>query len=65
MSAADAPERITVCGGALASDAVAIEAEYNGRVHYFCTRGCLRTFWTNPEAFLAGQIEHPTDDEAG
>lgn len=63
MSAADAHERITICGGRLAPDAVAIEAEYNGRIYYFCTRGCLRAFWGNPEDFLAGKIEHPPGDE--
>ena len=55
-------ERITVCGGTLASDAVAVETEYNGRTYYFCTRGCLRAFHDNPEDFLAGKIEHPLDD---
>ena len=57
-------DRVTVCGGTLSPDAVAIAAEYNGQTHYFCTRGCLRAFWSNPEDFLAGKIEHPHDDEA-
>jgi len=58
-------DRLTVCGGHLAPDAPAIEAEHNGRTYIFCTHGCLRAFWSNPEDFLAGKIEHPTDDDAG
>lgn len=63
MSAANTHDRITVCGGTLAPDAIAIPAEYNGRIYYFCTRGCLRAFWDDPEDFLAGKIEHPLDDD--
>ena len=60
-----ASNRITVCGGLLQPDAPAIEAEYNGLTYTFCTRGCLRAFWSNPEDFLAGKIEHPIDDDKG
>ncbi|HKZ84391.1 MAG TPA: YHS domain-containing protein [Anaerolineae bacterium] len=65
MPAYDSQPRQTVCGGLLEPDAPAIEAEYNGQTYTFCTRGCLRAFWSNPEDFLAGKIEHPIDDNEG
>ena len=56
-------ERITVCGGRINPGEHFFEAEYNGRTYYLCARGCLRAFWSNPDDFLAGKIEHPINDE--
>jgi YHS domain-containing protein len=36
---------------------------YEGERLYFCTRACLRVFEENPEPFIAGEIEHPLDDD--
>jgi YHS domain-containing protein len=58
-------DRLTVCGGLLDPNVPTIEAEYNGQTYLFCTRGCLRAFWSNPEDFLAGMIEHPIDEDEG
>ncbi len=53
----------TVCGGALAEPEKYPSAVYRGEVIYFCTRGCLLAFEQAPDAFMAGEIEHPLDDE--
>jgi len=38
-------------------------AIYRGQVVYFCTGGCLRAFQCEPDRFIAGEIEHPEDDD--
>lgn len=38
-------------------------ALHNGERLYFCTRACLRVFDTDPARFLAGEIEHPTEED--
>lgn len=53
----------TVCGGALAEPEKYPRAAYRGEIIYFCTLGCLRAFEKAPEAFMAGEIEHPLDDD--
>jgi YHS domain-containing protein len=30
---------------------------------YFCTRACLRAFESDPDRFMAGEIEHPADPD--
>jgi YHS domain-containing protein len=34
-------------------------ATYRGQPVYFCTRTCLEAFLQSPDAFMAGEIEHP------
>ncbi len=53
----------TVCGGKLKDAAAYPRAVYRGEQVYFCTRACLRAFEEDPDAFMAGEIEHPLDDE--
>ena len=53
----------TVCGGKLKDPMGYPSAVYRGERIYFCTRACLRVFEENPDAFMAGEIEHPLDDE--
>lgn len=53
----------TVCGGKIKDTAGFLSAMYEGQQIYFCTRACLRVFEENPEPFIAGEIEHPLDDE--
>ncbi|MBL8049608.1 MAG: YHS domain-containing protein [Anaerolineales bacterium] len=53
----------TVCGGKIKDTAGFPSAIYEGEQIYFCTRACLRVFEENPNAFIAGEIEHPLDDE--
>jgi YHS domain-containing protein len=33
-------------------------AEYQGRLYCFCTHACLRAFEQDPDAFMAGEIQH-------
>lgn len=61
----DTPQPVmakTVCGGKLKDINGYPSALYRGEQVYFCTRACLRVFEQNPEAFMAGEVEHPMDD---
>ncbi|MEJ5225828.1 MAG: hypothetical protein WHV44_15325 [Anaerolineales bacterium] len=37
-------------------------AQFQGETIYFCTNACLKAFLLAPEAFMRGEIEHPTED---
>ncbi len=54
----------TVCGGKIKDPEKYPNAEYHGEMVYFCNKACLHAFEQNPEAFMAGEIEHPLEDEA-
>lgn len=53
----------TVCGGTLTDIRGYPSAIYRGEPVYFCIPACLRVFEQNPNAFMAGEIEHPLDDD--
>ena len=53
----------TTCGGILKDPSRYPSAEYRGNLVYFCTKACLRAFEQDPDKFMAGEIEHPLDDE--
>lgn len=53
----------TVCGGKLKDTTGYPSAMYRGERVYFCTRACLRVFEQDPDAFMAGEIEHPIDED--
>jgi YHS domain-containing protein len=53
----------TVCGGKIKDTASFPSAIYEGKQIYFCTRACLRVFEENPDAFVAGEIDHPLEDD--
>ena len=57
------PETRTVCGGKISDLDRYPSALYPGQRVYFCTRACLRAFESDPDRFIAGEIEHPTEDE--
>ena len=57
------PEYKTACGGKLKDPTNYPNADYQGERVYFCTRACLRVFEQDPDAFIAGEVEHPTEDE--
>ncbi len=63
MAATSLSEYKTACGGAIKNPSSYPSAEYRGERVYFCTRACLRAFEQNPEAFMAGEVEHPRVDE--
>jgi YHS domain-containing protein len=53
----------TACGGKLREAEDHPSAEYRGRRVYFCRKACLRVFESDPERFMAGEIEHPLEEE--
>jgi YHS domain-containing protein len=57
------PSGKTACGGKLKDPKNFPSAIYRGEQIYFCTIACLRVFEQNPDPFMAGEIEHPTDDD--
>jgi YHS domain-containing protein len=56
-------ETITVCGGKINAPNRYPSAIFRGERVYFCTRSCLLAFESDPERFMAGENEHPTDEE--
>jgi YHS domain-containing protein len=59
----EAPIIKSACGGTLKDPSVYPSAMFNGERVYFCTRACLKAFLSAPEAFMAGEVEHPLDDD--
>ena len=57
------PEFKTACGGALKDPANYPSALYRGERVYFCTRACLRVFEQDPDPFIAGEVEHPIEED--
>lgn len=57
------PESKTACGGTIQDVSKFPDAEYQGEKVYFCTKACLKAFLVNPDVFMAGEVEHPLDDE--
>jgi Cu+-exporting ATPase len=53
----------TVCGGKIKVPENYPSAIYKGEQIYFCTRACLRVFNQDPEPFIAGDVEHPLEDD--
>lgn len=61
MAKQNSAERKTVCGGTLKNPEKFPSVEYRGERLYFCIEACLQAFEQDPEWFLAGEIEHPTN----
>jgi len=53
----------TACGGKLKDPANYPSAMHQGERVYFCRRACLRVFEQVPDAFMAGEVEHPVEEE--
>lgn len=53
----------SACGGVLQDPSAYPSADFNGETVYFCNNACLKAFLSAPEAFMAGEIEHPLEDE--
>ncbi len=53
----------SACGGLLKDPSRYPSDTFNGARVYFCTIACRKVFLENPEAFMAGEVEHPLDDE--
>ena len=59
------PQEIkSACGGILKDPSRYPSAMFNGERVYFCANACLKAFLNAPEAFMAGEVEHPLEDEA-
>lgn len=56
-------EAITACGGKIKNTSRYPSAFYRGERVYLCTRACLRAFEADPDLFMAGEIEHPREDD--
>ncbi len=54
---------LTACGGTLPDTTGYPSATFHGRTVYFCTRACRRVFESDPEPFMAGDIEHPLAED--
>lgn len=53
----------TACGGKPKNPEQFPSALFHGERVYFCTSACLRVFETDPERFMAGEIEHPLGEK--
>lgn len=56
-------EALTACGGKIEAPERFPSASFRGKQIFFCTRACLRAFELDPERFLAGEIDHPLEEE--
>jgi YHS domain-containing protein len=56
-------ELLTACGGRLDDPALAPAAVFEGKTIYFCHAACLRAFEHDPQRFMAGEIDHPAEDD--
>lgn len=57
------PEYKTACGGELKDLSKYPSVIYRGERIYFCTRACLRVFEQDPDPFMAGEVEHPLEED--
>lgn len=57
------PEYKTACGGSFKDSTNYPSAIYRGERVYFCTRACLRVFEQDPDLFMAGEVEHPLEED--
>lgn len=50
---------LTACGGKIQDPSKYPACDHKGRTIYFCTEACLQAFLTDPDGFMAGEVEHP------
>ncbi len=53
----------TACGGKMEWNENIPSAMYHGKTVYFCMKSCLKAFQSDPDRFMAGEIEHPAEEE--
>lgn len=63
MTESNTIEVRTACGGVIKEPSKYPSADYRGERVYFCTNACLRAFEQAPDQFMAGEIEHPLEDD--
>lgn len=54
-----------VCGMEVDESATDLKYEYQGDTYFFCSRGCLEKFKTDPEQYLNGKKAAAVDSEHG
>jgi hypothetical protein len=54
---------LTACGGEIKDPERFPSAIFRDERVYLCTQACLRAFESDPERFMAGEIEHPVDED--
>jgi len=54
---------LTACGGEIKNPEKFPSAIFHGERIYFCNSACLAVYESDPERFMAGEIEHPDDEE--
>ena len=52
----------SACGGELKDPSLYPSADFHGETIYFCNAACLKAFLKSPEAFMAGEVEHPEEE---
>jgi len=50
---------VTACGGKIKDLSKYPTADHKGKTIYFCTEACRQAFYTDPDGFMAGEVEHP------
>lgn len=53
----------SACGGKLKAPENYPSVIYRSERIYFCTRACLRVFEQDPDPFMSGEVEHPTEED--
>jgi YHS domain-containing protein len=54
---------MTACGGKINDPERYPSAFFRGKRVYFCSQACQRAFESDPDGFMAGEIEHPLDED--
>ena len=62
LAPSSASETRTVCGGVISNPDSYPSALHHGQRVYFGLRACLRAFESDPDRFMAGEIEHPAEE---
>ena len=60
---AQSSEYKTACGDKLKDPTNYPGADYRDEQVYFCAHTCLRLFEQAPDAFMAGEVEHPLEED--
>lgn len=55
---------LTVCGGKISDPESYPSAIFGGKRVYFCAASCQTAFNKDPIRFMAGEVEHPMDDDS-
>jgi YHS domain-containing protein len=55
----------TACGGHIYEPERYLSVVYKGKQVFFCNKNCFEAFKTDPDRFMAGEIEHPLGQDQG